>query len=78
MNVPKIAICEDHNIVVEGVRLMLAGLPQFQLCGHASTEDELLPLLQRERENNLRCFYLSKLRGEKFSLIIHKQVHSVC
>ena len=46
---PKIAICEDHNIVVEGVRLMLAGLPQFQLCGHARTEDELLPLLQREQ-----------------------------
>lgn len=44
----KIVICEDHDIVVEGVRLILSGWPDFQLVGHAHTEAELLPLLEKQ------------------------------
>jgi DNA-binding NarL/FixJ family response regulator len=47
--VHKIAICEDHDIVVEGVKLMLADQPEFSVCGHARSEHELLPILDREQ-----------------------------
>jgi DNA-binding NarL/FixJ family response regulator len=44
----KIAICEDHDVVVEGIKLMLAGDAQFTLCGHARNEQELVRLLESE------------------------------
>lgn len=50
---PKIAICEDHDVVVEGVRLMLTGMPDYQLCGHARTESELLSLMDKEKPDVL-------------------------
>lgn len=44
----KVAICEDHDVVVEGVKLMLANNPQFLLCGHAKNESELFHLIDQE------------------------------
>ncbi len=44
----KIIICEDHDVVVEGVKLMLIGQEQFTIFGHARSEHELLQLIHRE------------------------------
>lgn len=45
----KIAICEDHDVVVEGIKLMLASQEVFTLCGHARNEDELIKLVDTEQ-----------------------------
>lgn len=44
----KVAICEDHDVVVEGVKLILAGQEEFHLCGHARNEAELFHLVHAE------------------------------
>ena len=59
----KIVICEDHDIVVEGVRLILSGWPNFTLSGHARTEDELLPLLEKQPHILLLDLNLKKQDG---------------
>lgn len=59
----KIVICEDHDIVVEGVRLVLSGWPDFQLIGHAHTEAELLPLLEKQPHILLLDLNLKKQDG---------------
>ncbi len=59
----KIIICEDHDIVVEGVRLVLSGWPDFQLIGHAHTEAELLPLLEKQPHILLLDLNLKKQDG---------------
>ena len=59
----KIVICEDHNIVVEGIRLILSGWPDFQLAGHARTEDQLLPLLEKQPHILLLDLNLKKQDG---------------
>jgi two-component system nitrate/nitrite response regulator NarL len=45
----KIIICEDHDVVVEGVKLMLAHQRQFMVCGHARNQQELVQLLEKEQ-----------------------------
>lgn len=42
---PKIVICEDHDVVVEGIKLMLHSEAEFSVHGHAHSLEELLPLL---------------------------------
>lgn len=44
----KIIICEDHDVVVQGVKLMLSDVVEFSLCGHAKDEMELVQLIERE------------------------------
>ena len=44
----KVAICEDHDVVVEGVKLILGDHPEYRLCGHARNEAELHRLVQVE------------------------------
>jgi len=45
----KIVICEDHDVVVEGVKLMLANQEQFVLCGHVRNKQDLLQVLEKEK-----------------------------
>ncbi len=66
--VHKIIICEDHDIVVEGVRLILSGWSEFQLAGHAHTEEELLPLLAREQPHIL-LLDLNLKRHDGFAIL---------
>ncbi|MBS1490756.1 MAG: response regulator transcription factor [Bacteroidetes bacterium] len=49
----KILICEDHEIVVEGVKMMLASQDEFMLCGHVTTYAQLQPFLQHENPSVL-------------------------
>lgn len=44
----KIIICEDHEVVVEGVKLMLAHQNEFTLCAFVKTEQELLQMIKSE------------------------------
>lgn len=44
--VHSIIICEDHDVVVDGVRLMLASQHEFQLVGHARTLADVEMLVQ--------------------------------
>ena len=45
----KLIICEDHDVVVEGVKLMLANQEQFVVCGHARNQQDLLLLLDKAK-----------------------------
>jgi len=38
----KIVICEDHNITIEGLRVILSAHAHFMVAGHAHNERELL------------------------------------
>ena len=66
--VHKIVICEDHDIVVEGVRLILSGWPEFELAGHAHTEAELLPMLAQEQPHIL-LLDLNLKRHDGFAIL---------
>ena len=64
----KIIICEDHEVVVEGVRLMLANQSQFLLGGHARTQSELFHLIEKEKPQVL-LLDLNLKREDGFSLL---------
>ena len=64
----KIIICEDHEVVVEGVKLMLASQNQFVLCGHVRAQQELFDLLQTEKPHML-LLDLNLKREDGFALL---------
>jgi two-component system nitrate/nitrite response regulator NarL len=64
----KIVICEDHDVVVEGIKLMLAGDTQFTLCGHARNEQELIGLMESENPQIL-LLDLNLKKQDGFSLL---------
>ena len=41
----KIIICEDHEIVVDGIEMLLANAPQYTIVGHSRKETELQQLI---------------------------------
>jgi len=49
----KIAICEDHALFADGLRVLLSFHSRFQLTGQASDEDELITLLKATPVNIL-------------------------
>lgn len=71
----KIAICEDHEVVVEGVKLMLASHEEFTLCGHARNEQELLSLLVKEKPEVL-LLDLNLKKQDGFSILEKIQPHN--
>ena len=42
----KIVICEDHNLTIEGLRVLLSAHPRFMVAGHAHNLKELFSKLQ--------------------------------
>lgn len=64
----KIVICEDHEVVVEGVKLMLANQEQFVLCGHVQNKHDLLQLLQKEKPEVL-LLDLNLKKQDGFSIL---------
>lgn len=44
----RIIICEDHDVVVEGIKLMLASHEHYRVDGHARNQQELVSLLKKE------------------------------
>ena len=45
MTPKKVVICEDHEIVVDGIERLLANSPQYTIAGHARKETELQQLI---------------------------------
>ena len=45
MDSKKIVICEDHEIVVDGIEMLLANTPEYAIVGHTKREDELHQLI---------------------------------
>jgi DNA-binding NarL/FixJ family response regulator len=45
----EILICEDHQIVFDGLQLLLASNSDYKIAGHAATGKELLPLLRKSK-----------------------------
>lgn len=41
----KVIICEDHNIVYDGLKLLLSKSDEYKIVGHAALGKELIPLL---------------------------------
>ena len=48
MDSKKIVICEDHEIVVDGIEMLLANTPEYAIVGHTKREDELHQLITEE------------------------------
>jgi DNA-binding NarL/FixJ family response regulator len=46
MPVKKIFICEDHTIVLDGLKLLLEKHPEYEIIGHATHGEALLPMLE--------------------------------
>ena len=49
----RIALADDHHLVREGLRLVLAGSPGFEVVGEASTHAAVFDLVARERPDVL-------------------------
>ena len=48
MNKPlQVIICEDHNLTIDGLCVLLSAYPGFVLTGHANTSEELFELLEK-------------------------------
>jgi DNA-binding NarL/FixJ family response regulator len=47
MSIKKVFICEDHTIVLDGLKLVLNQLPDFQIAGHTSTGADLFDNLKK-------------------------------
>jgi DNA-binding NarL/FixJ family response regulator len=45
----RVVICEDHEIVFTGLKLILDQSDDFEIVGHARNGNELLPLLEQSR-----------------------------
>jgi DNA-binding NarL/FixJ family response regulator len=43
----RIFICEDHTIIIEGLKLLFQNNEQFEICGHAGTGNTLLQELPK-------------------------------
>jgi DNA-binding NarL/FixJ family response regulator len=41
----KIVICEDHNLTIDGLRVILSVNPKFMVAGHANNSEQLFGLL---------------------------------
>lgn len=48
-----VVICEDHEIVYTGLKLILDQSDEFEIAGHAQTGEELFPILARGKANIL-------------------------
>jgi DNA-binding NarL/FixJ family response regulator len=42
----RVVICEDHNIIIDGLTMMISAHPEYIVSGHAHNEAELLKLLR--------------------------------
>ena len=49
----KIVICEDHQIVYDGLELLFTKNADYKIAGHAATGRELLPLLKKSKPHIL-------------------------
>lgn len=45
MTPKKVVICEDHEIVVDGIEMLLANSLQYTIVGHARKETDLQQLI---------------------------------
>ncbi len=64
----KIIICEDHDVVVEGIRLMLSDQSEFLLCGHAYNLTQLLTLIEQQKPQ-LLLLDLNLKKQDGFSIL---------
>lgn len=48
-----VVICEDHEIVFTGLKLILDQSEEFEIIGHAQSGKDLLPLLEKSKANIL-------------------------
>jgi len=53
MEMRRVVICEDHEIVYTGLRLLLEESVHYELAGHVKKGRELIPLLQKLRPDIL-------------------------
>ena len=53
LRLKKIVICEDHNIVYDGLALLLNNSTDFLMAGYAPTGKELKPLLKKTKPDIL-------------------------
>jgi DNA-binding NarL/FixJ family response regulator len=49
----RIALVDDHHLVREGLRLVLAGIEEFEVVGEAATHEEAFELVTRTRPDVL-------------------------
>ncbi len=67
----KIVICEDHNITIEGLRVLLSVNPLFMVAGHAHNSKELFSKLD---EINPDILIMDINLGNEDGLMLTKKV----
>lgn len=74
MSAQKIVICEDHDIIVDGLQSLLAASENFTFSGHARSEDDLHSILKKENPDIL-ILDLNLRNSDGFSILqnIRKQ-----
>lgn len=67
----KIVICEDHNLTIEGLRVLLSVNPMFMVAGHAHNSNELFSELE---EVNPDILIMDINLGDEDGLLLTKKV----
>lgn len=69
----RIVIADDHAVVRKGLRLILAAADELQVCGEASTADELFTLL---RTHPVDAVILDIGLGDRDGIEVLKQIRA--
>jgi DNA-binding NarL/FixJ family response regulator len=69
-----IVICDDHNLTIDGLRVILSANAKFKIVGHANTADELFQLLQGVTPDIL---ILDINLGKENGLIVAKKIKDI-
>lgn len=68
MQTHKIMICEDHDLITDGLRVLISMHPQFVVVGRAKKWDDLRPLLQ-ENAPHILILDLNLGQEDGFSIL---------
>jgi DNA-binding NarL/FixJ family response regulator len=64
----KVFVCEDHTIIIDGLRLLLESNPDFMLAGFTTEGSELIPQIDKTRPDIL-LLDLNLKEQDGFSLL---------
>ena len=84
----KVVVADDHGLMVEAVRLALAGRPEFEIVGAAESGSQLMPIVERTAPDlvlldlrmpgvdGLTCLRLLRERRPEITIVVLSGVDS--
>ena len=78
MSVTKLAIIDDHEVIINGLRAMLSGHPDLQIIYSANSGADLLSLLKQNQPDVLLMdIQMPEMSGVELCKLVHKQYPQV-